>query len=178
VLHQGRLMQYGSPREVYERPVHRFVASFVGRPGMDLLRCEVAREETDLIVRLLGTEVETTWRVPLEELDFPVLLPGDSRQVDLGVRSANILTAPDSFELGSACYGAPAIIRRLEYQGGSTLLATLSLGAQYVHALITSGPDATEGQQLNVYFDLGLASWFDVETGLRWEPIAEPAATG
>jgi hypothetical protein len=80
--------------------------------------------------------------------------------------------------MGPDCYAAPAIIRRLEYQGGFTLLATLSLGRQNVHALITTGLNAKEGQQLHVYFDLGLASWFDVETGLRWEPIAEPAARG
>jgi ABC-type sugar transport system ATPase subunit len=178
VLHQGRLMQYGSPREVYDRPVHRFVASFVGRPGMDVVRCEVVRKETELIVRLLGTETETTWRVPLEEIDFPGLSPGESRRVDLGVRSANILTSPRSLETGQDGYGATAIIRRLEYQGGFTLLATLSLGTQEVHAMITTGPDAKEGQQLKVYLDLGLASWFDIETGLRWEPIAEPAGTG
>ncbi len=64
VLHQGRLMQYGSPREVYDRPVHRFVASFVGRPGMNLLRCEVARDETELIVRLLGTGGRRTGESP------------------------------------------------------------------------------------------------------------------
>jgi multiple sugar transport system ATP-binding protein len=178
VLHQGRLMQYGSPREVYDRPVHRFVGLFVGRPGMDLPRCEVTREETELIVRLLGTEPETAWRVPVEDLDFPGLSPGESRQVDMGVRPANILSAPECHEIGPEGYGAPAIIRRLEYQGGYTLLATLSLGAQEVHALIRSGPDAKEGRRLNVSFDLGLASWFDIETGLRWEPIAEPAATG
>jgi multiple sugar transport system ATP-binding protein len=180
VLHQGRLMQYGSPREVYDRPVHRFVASFVGRPGMDLLQCEVARGETELIVRLLGTEAETNWRVPVLELDFPGLSPGESRQVDMALRPANVLTAPVPLQMRPECYafGAPATIRRLEYQGGSTLLASLSLGSQEVHALITAGPDAQEGQPLNVYFDLGLASWFDVETGLRWEPIAEPAATG
>jgi multiple sugar transport system ATP-binding protein len=178
VLHQGRLMQYGSPREIYDRPVHRFVASFVGRPGMDLLRCEVAREEGFLVVRLLGADAETSWLVPARELDFPGLLQGEARQVEMGVRSAMIITAPNSFEMGPDCYRAPAIVRRLEYQGGFTLLATLSLGTQEIHALITAGPNAREGQHLNVYFDLGLASWFDVETGLRWEPIAETAATG
>jgi putative spermidine/putrescine transport system ATP-binding protein len=30
VLHQGRLMQFDSPRRIYERPVNRFVAEFIG----------------------------------------------------------------------------------------------------------------------------------------------------
>jgi len=31
VMHQGRLEQLGTPREVYDRPATRFVASFIGR---------------------------------------------------------------------------------------------------------------------------------------------------
>ncbi len=37
VLGAGRLQQVGSPDEVYERPVNRFVATFVGTPAMNLL---------------------------------------------------------------------------------------------------------------------------------------------
>ena len=50
VLHQGRLMQHGSPREIYERPAHRFVAAFVGNPGMNILEAETGHAD-DLGVR-------------------------------------------------------------------------------------------------------------------------------
>jgi ABC-type sugar transport system ATPase subunit len=50
VLHQGRLMQHGSPREIYERPAHRFVAVFVGNPGMNILEAEPGHAD-DLGVR-------------------------------------------------------------------------------------------------------------------------------
>src|SRR5438876_8807945 len=30
VMHQGRIMQTGAPREIYERPANRFVAEFIG----------------------------------------------------------------------------------------------------------------------------------------------------
>ena len=37
VLDQGRLVQYGSPREIYENPVSTYVASRLGQPRINLL---------------------------------------------------------------------------------------------------------------------------------------------
>jgi multiple sugar transport system ATP-binding protein len=37
VLDQGRLVQYGSPREIYENPVSAYVASRLGQPRINLL---------------------------------------------------------------------------------------------------------------------------------------------
>ncbi len=37
VLDAGRIMQAGSPRELYERPANTFVARFIGSPRMNLL---------------------------------------------------------------------------------------------------------------------------------------------
>jgi len=44
VLHEGRLQQVGTPRELYENPHNRFVASFVGRPAINLLPPEGQRQ--------------------------------------------------------------------------------------------------------------------------------------
>ena len=41
VMDQGVIQQIGPPMEVYERPVNRFVASFIGSPGMNLIAGEV-----------------------------------------------------------------------------------------------------------------------------------------
>lgn len=37
VMSQGRILQYGTPSEIYNRPANRFVATFVGSPPMNLL---------------------------------------------------------------------------------------------------------------------------------------------
>ena len=42
VMDEGRIRQVGSPAEVYDRPADLFVASFVGSPGMNFIRGEVA----------------------------------------------------------------------------------------------------------------------------------------
>lgn len=37
VLDQGRLVQFGTPREIYENPVSAYVASRLGQPRINLL---------------------------------------------------------------------------------------------------------------------------------------------
>jgi sn-glycerol 3-phosphate transport system ATP-binding protein len=38
VMNAGRMEQFGTPEEVYNRPASTFVASFIGSPPMNLLR--------------------------------------------------------------------------------------------------------------------------------------------
>jgi glycerol transport system ATP-binding protein len=41
VMHEGSIVQIGSPVELFERPRHTFVGHFIGSPGMNILPCEV-----------------------------------------------------------------------------------------------------------------------------------------
>ncbi|ENB9664372.1 MULTISPECIES: ABC transporter ATP-binding protein [Pseudomonas] len=47
VMHGGRIVQFGTPRELFERPRHTFVGYFIGSPGMNLID---VRAETDAVV--------------------------------------------------------------------------------------------------------------------------------
>jgi len=42
VMHEGTVVQVGTPVELFERPQHTFVGHFIGSPGMNLLPCELA----------------------------------------------------------------------------------------------------------------------------------------
>jgi glycerol transport system ATP-binding protein len=42
VMHEGWIVQQGTPVELFERPRHTFVGHFIGSPGMNLLPCELA----------------------------------------------------------------------------------------------------------------------------------------
>ncbi len=45
VMNKGRIEQMGEPIELYERPVNRFVAGFIGSPTMNFLDATIARSE-------------------------------------------------------------------------------------------------------------------------------------
>src|SRR5262249_62028177 len=44
VLNGGKVEQYGSPLELYERPANLFVAGFIGSPKMNFIAGEVAHQ--------------------------------------------------------------------------------------------------------------------------------------
>ncbi len=41
VLSEGRVVQVGSPKDLFEHPAHTFVGHFIGSPGMNLLPCAI-----------------------------------------------------------------------------------------------------------------------------------------
>ncbi len=41
VMHDGYVVQIGTPVELFERPHHTFVGHFIGSPGMNVLACQV-----------------------------------------------------------------------------------------------------------------------------------------
>jgi glycerol transport system ATP-binding protein len=41
VMHEGAVVQVGTPVELFERPRHTFVGHFIGSPGMNVLPCEI-----------------------------------------------------------------------------------------------------------------------------------------
>jgi ABC-type sugar transport system ATPase subunit len=77
VLNKGTVEQSGAPRDVYDKPRTRFVATFLGSPAMNLLDARVAPEGDALI--LPGDQ-----RLPLRDPAAFRLQPG--RPVTLGIR--------------------------------------------------------------------------------------------
>ncbi len=45
VMHDGRVVQIGTPVELFERPNHTFVGHFIGSPGMNTLPCSIHNSE-------------------------------------------------------------------------------------------------------------------------------------
>jgi ABC-type sugar transport system ATPase subunit len=54
VLDAGRVMQFGSPLDLYHHPQNRFVAGFIGSPRMNFLPCEVATGDGRTVLTLPG----------------------------------------------------------------------------------------------------------------------------
>jgi len=67
VLDEGVIMQAGTPRELYNRPMNKFVAEFIGSPTMNMMPCEVRdgrltlRSSTLLDVAPVASTVTAAW---------------------------------------------------------------------------------------------------------------------
>lgn len=56
VMHEGQIVQTGTPVELFEKPKHTFVGHFIGSPGMNILPCEINKG----LVAINGTKIETS----------------------------------------------------------------------------------------------------------------------
>jgi multiple sugar transport system ATP-binding protein len=93
VLNNGQIQQLATPLELYNRPVNRFVAEFIGSPPMNFIPVQV---KTPLLIQGLGNEPGNEFRMTLMEKYEPLLAGYDGQDVHLGVR-------PEHFS-----YGVPA----------------------------------------------------------------------
>ncbi|WP_440929921.1 ABC transporter ATP-binding protein [Candidatus Pelagibacter sp.] len=56
VMHEGQIVQTGTPVELFEKPKHTFVGHFIGSPGMNILPCEINKGA----VAVNGTKIKTS----------------------------------------------------------------------------------------------------------------------
>jgi len=78
VLNGGRIVQVGTPNEIYNRPGSVFVAGFVGSPTMNLFPGEISGGR----IRALSGKLEAAVR------------HGGNRKVTIGIRSEDIIVGP------------------------------------------------------------------------------------
>ena len=158
VMERGRLVQVGTPREVYDRPASRFVGEFLGSPPMSIVPCEIA--DGPCIIPA-GLAPARAVRVPAGRL------PDDrSRRVDLGLRPEHVAAVAGDGALDPAFVRLPGevAVRQVEFLGHETV-AAVELGSQLVTLRLAPGSTVQPGDRMAIGLDLRRASWFDPETG-------------
>ncbi|MGH8688049.1 MAG: ABC transporter ATP-binding protein, partial [Burkholderiales bacterium] len=85
VLNQGRIVQVGTPHQIYNRPRDTFVATFVGSPAMNLL--PGALQDGKVVVAPGKLEIRIGPEVARR-------LPQGLERVTLGVRSEDVTVGP------------------------------------------------------------------------------------
>jgi multiple sugar transport system ATP-binding protein len=91
LFNQGRLVQVGSPKEMYLRPGSPFAATFIGSPPMNLISAEIREEGNQ--VRIAFDNIVMTLNKAVEGLDA---LSGT--EILLGIRPEHIRMTEDSRE--------------------------------------------------------------------------------
>jgi multiple sugar transport system ATP-binding protein len=156
MMDSGRILQLGTPSELYERPANVKVASFIGSPAINLLPAHVA-EGGD--VELFGH------RLPLT-VDLPAGSP-----VTVGIRPEAITVAgPDASR--TASFLIPATLLRKENLGPEFILH-LGAGDSRQTAMMARVPAGSNVPRLHgdlmLALESGVCHLFD-EEGDRIEP--------
>ncbi len=105
VMYDGRVVQIGTPEELFDRPEHTFVGYFIGSPGMNLLPATVA-----------GSQAQVPGGTTALAGSYGAL----SGKVQLGIRPEHVRLSADQ--------GLPVTIRRIEDVGRHRIIRADLMG--------------------------------------------------
>jgi ABC-type sugar transport system ATPase subunit len=161
VFDQGRMVQVGTPRAIYDRPANRFVATFIGSPPINILRCRIEPEGEGASAHPIAVEGLVKWSVA--RMFLPADWNGTACHMDLGLRPET-LAVRDSSGLAPSSLALPAQIRKVEFNGPETI-ATLAMGTQQIVARLSLAKTLGVNDRLWISADLDHILWFDPATG-------------
>jgi ABC-type sugar transport system ATPase subunit len=142
IFMDGRIVQTGTPEEVFSRPATVQVAAFLGNPPMNVLPARLAGG----IAALGGANLQA-----------PQLAALGDREVTLGIR-------PSEVELGEG--GLPATVTLCEVLGEDVIL-DLDLGGLLLRAKSAGRKRIAEGERVQVRIDPAKLHVFDRASGAR-----------
>ena len=136
VMYDGRVVQIGTPQELFERPAHTFVGYFIGSPGMNLFDAKIDGK----MAQVAGSPIElgAAYQPP-------------NGKVQIGVR-------PEFVHLSDT--GIPARVTRVEDVGRHKIIR-LDVDGHPISAIAEEGDTIHEGAShitfdpagINVYAD-------------------------
>jgi multiple sugar transport system ATP-binding protein len=155
VLQAGRIVQVGTPDEIYGRPQHRFVAGFTGSPPMNFLPATLAAQGESITLQIgnaaalaLPPALADRWRTHVGE------------GVEFGIR-------PENLSLSRQQGDWPVIeaeVELVELLGAENLL-TLKLGEHELKARLAPDVRPAVGTRLPIALDPAHFHLFDLQTG-------------
>jgi multiple sugar transport system ATP-binding protein len=163
VMRDGLLQQAGSPQELYETPVNRFVAGFIGSPSMNFLEGRVSVNGGTPTLKLAGLDLVLTGRAGAIARQR-----GDGADIVIGIR-------PEHFELasgtGDATLRFPAAVDVVEFLGNDELIHTTVAGGDVV-AIVRADRHLQVGDQVELAVPEGRVYVFDPQSEAALSPAS------
>lgn len=156
VMNKARVLQAGSPAEVYRRPLDTFVATFLGSPPMNLATVTMH----DTADRLTGPGLDARLPKPVHDVPVEVRLgwrPGDGilRQHTAGAQPPGLL--------------ADGVVDLVEFTGDSMIAQCTGESGRWAVVVPANDPVPDVGEPVRVYVPADRLHLFDPATGTRLE---------
>ncbi len=150
VMRQGVIEQQGAPLELYDRPVNKFVAGFIGSPAMNFIPATVGTDGKSLVLDLGSRQVIA--------LDRPV--PAASN-LTVGLRPEHLRLVPDA----EAKIRLPVGV--VESTGSMTYITSAS--QPEINVVVTERHSLRHGEMVSLGFDPAHLHLFDADSEQRIE---------
>ena len=150
VMREGRLQQFDTPINIYNRPANRFVAEFVGSPSMNFIEGRVRS----------GERMFASGNVALPLLASQIEQMNDHAGVTLGIR-------PEHTQLSTSAREGwlPATVYVTEQMGNETFVFLRLADGEKIISRAPAEFRADLETPIWVQFEIERAVFFDTETG-------------
>ncbi len=152
IMRSGNIMQLGTPDEIYNRPMNKYVADFIGSPSMNFLDGELER----------GVFKATDVTLPMTGYQFGAPQVSD-RPATIGIRPEHVAT-------GALVAAAPVkfdVVVDLVEPMGSDTLVWAKFGGKEFRIRMDGQARVRPGDPLTIGIDPSRASLFDKKTEER-----------
>lgn len=152
IMRDGKIMQLGSPAEIYDYPMNKYVADFIGSPSMNFIKGEIKDQcftvgDHKISVKGYATEASLT----------------EGQQTWIGIRPEHVVLGE---AVKKADYKATITADIVEPMGADTLVWTEFAGQPFRIRLNGKFPVAS-GQELPIGINASTVSLFDLESEER-----------
>jgi len=147
VMNQGKILQVGTPEEVYNKPANTFVAGFVGTPQMNFLEATVVYKDGVLALET------PDFVLPLSERFDEILNKFVGRSVIVGVRPEHIYLeaeAPTTLKEPRKIRGRVDFVEAL----GSDTVVHVNTGSKIIVVKISGSRRFEVGSPIDLLVDL------------------------
>jgi multiple sugar transport system ATP-binding protein len=142
VMSNARLQQFGDRDALYDRPVNRFVADFIGEPPTNFLDVEVETDGGAMTLRVAGSDLRL---VPDPARAQAIRVAGLRRAI-VGIRPQNLF-----YGRGDGTPGVVATVAFNEYLGEQSIL-TLRDGPALLRAIVPPTVEDADGARVELHY--------------------------
>ncbi len=150
-MNEGIFQQIGTPEEVYDKPVNKFVAGFIGSPAMNFLEGKLDGDK--FVTPAFSLNLPESMAVKV------VKNATNPSEIILGVRPEDIEDREFALNPSTANTVSVEVMVRENY--GSDIFLAVSVDSIEFNARVNTGTKARIGDQIELAFDMSRVHIFD-----------------
>lgn len=155
IMKNGKIMQLGTPDEIYFKPQNLYVADFIGSPSINLIEGEIVNSEF----------VSNELRVPLDNYEFAETdsKSADKQKVTISIRPEDILIG----EAAKSSTVQTSVEVDLVEKMGADMVVYSTMGKENFRIRLDGKTTVKPKETLDVGIEPSNISLFDTESGNR-----------
>lgn len=154
VMNNGVIQQVDTPLNLYNKPVNRFVAGFIGSPAMNFIEGTIEVDKN-----IVFKHPNFTLTLTSEQMDF--LKEYKGKKVTMGIRPEHLFVAADKADF--------SVETDVLEPMGNEIIAYFSLGETPLVVRCPADTKLTIGQKVQLNILQNAVHFFETETGNRLE---------